>query len=194
LFRRSKPPADLASEATITKPGGKGRPTPTRREAEAAARARAKTPRTRKERVAAGRADRAENSAKMRQALKTGDDRHLPARDKGPVRRFIRDLVDSRLSFMELMLPILLLSMVLGYLSPVLQLFSNMLVISTLILVTFDMIRLRFRLKKELATRFPGEDTSGSTYYAMMRSLQVRFFRMPKAITKIGQQLPEHYR
>lgn len=95
---------------------------------------------------------------------------------------------------MELMLPILLLSMVLGYLSPVLQLFSNMLVISTLILVTFDMIRLRFRLKKELAARFPGQDTSGSTYYAMMRSLQVRFFRMPKAITKIGQTLPEHYR
>ena len=51
----------------------------------------------------------------MRQAMKTGDEKYLPARDRGPVRRFIRDFVDSRFSFIELMVPLLIVSMVLGY-------------------------------------------------------------------------------
>ena len=51
----------------------------------------------------------------MRQAMRTGDDRYLPARDKGPVRRFIRDYVDSRFSFIELMIPLMLVVLILGY-------------------------------------------------------------------------------
>ncbi len=47
--------------------------------------------------------------------MKTGDERYLPPRDKGPVRRFIRDFVDSRFSFIELMVPLLVVTMVLGY-------------------------------------------------------------------------------
>ena len=35
----------------------------------------------------------------------TGDDRHLPARDRGPVRRFVRDYVDARRTMLEYMLP-----------------------------------------------------------------------------------------
>ena len=51
----------------------------------------------------------------MREAMKTGDERYLPARDKGPVKRFVRDFVDSRFSFVELMVPMLIVTMVLGY-------------------------------------------------------------------------------
>ena len=40
--------------------------------------------------------------------MRTGDERYLPPRDKGPVKRFIRDFVDSRFSFIELMIPLLL--------------------------------------------------------------------------------------
>ena len=54
--------------------------------------------------------------AKQRQALASGDERYLPARDKGPVRKFARDYVDSRFSVAEFFLPlavvILVLSMV----------------------------------------------------------------------------------
>ena len=46
---------DRVLDRTLSKVGGKGRPTPTRREAEAAAKARAKVPRTRKEMAAAQR-------------------------------------------------------------------------------------------------------------------------------------------
>ena len=47
--------------------------------------------------------------------MKAGDERYLLARDRGPVRRFIRDFVDSRFSFVELMVPLLVVTMILGY-------------------------------------------------------------------------------
>jgi len=192
LFRRTK--SDPAAEAAQVKPGGKGRPTPTRKEAEAAARARAKTPRTRKELAAAKRQSRAESSQKMRQAMKTGDERYLPARDRGPVKRFVRDFVDARLSFIDILLPVLLVSMVLGYSgNTTLAGLSSTLVLTALLLVAFDMVRLRFRLRKELATRFPDQSTAGTTSYALMRSLQMKFMRLPKSRVKIGQPLPEDY-
>ena len=42
--------------------------------------------------------------------------------------------------------------------------------------------------------RFPDESTKGAVLYAFMRSMQMRFMRIPKAQVKIGQKLPEHYR
>ena len=47
--------------------------------------------------------------------MKTGEERYLPARDRGPVKRFIRDYVDSRFSFVELMIPVLLATTVLAW-------------------------------------------------------------------------------
>jgi hypothetical protein len=192
LFRRTKP--EPAPEPAVSKAGGKGRPTPTRREAEAAAKARAKTPRTRKEQVAAQRASRSESSRTVRQAMRDGDERFYPARDRGPVRRFVRDFVDSRFSLIELVIPLLLVTMVLGYSgnSQLAQL-GNTVLMATLLLVILDMIRLRFGLRRQLSRRFPDESTKGLTYYAITRALQMKFMRLPKSKVKIGQQLPEDY-
>lgn len=193
MFRRSK------SETTVpvepSKLGGKGRPTPSRKEAEAAAKARAKTPRTRKEMAKAQRQARAESGQKVRQAMKTGDERYYMPRDKGPVRRFVRDFVDVRFSFIELMLPLLVLSMVMGYSgNRSLANLSSVILMATLLLVVLDIVFLRFRLGRELTRRFPDESTKGTTFYAISRSLQMKFMRLPKAQVKIGQRLPESYR
>ena len=193
MFRRSTPEPDVP--ATTDKVGGKGRPTPTRKEAEAAARARAKVPRTRKEQMAAQRSARGDTASKMRQAMKTGDDRYLPSRDRGPVRRFIRDFVDSRFSFIELMVPLLIVSMVLGYSgNDAAERLSTTILFTTILVIVFDIVMLRVRLRRELARRFPGESTKGVTMYAAMRSLQMKFLRLPKAQVKIGEKLPETYR
>jgi hypothetical protein len=196
LFRRSKSESTpVETGATEMRVGGKGRPTPSRKEAEAAARARAKTPRTRKEQMAAQRAARGESSSRVRQAMKTGDERYLPPRDKGPVRRFIRDFVDSRFSFVELMVPLLIVTMILGYSgNAYLAGVGNTILLGTLLLVVVDIVVMRFRLRRELTRRFPAEPLKGTTYYAVMRALQMKFMRMPKAQVKIGQKLPEHYR
>ncbi len=194
MFRRTRQetttPPDLARQ-----PGTKGRPTPTRKEAEAAAKARAKPPRTRRGQVAAQRATKGESSQRVRQGMRNGEEKYLLARDKGPVRRFIRDFVDSRFSFVELIIPLLVITMVLGYSgNATLASFGNAILFGSILLVIVDMLMLRFRLRRQLAARFPDEPVKGTTYYAVTRAMQMKFMRLPKPKLKIGQELPEHYR
>jgi len=179
------------SAEALDRPGGKGRPTPTRKEAEAAARARAKAG------IAPGaspkqqRAYRAERSREIRAGLKAGDERYLPARDQGPVRRFIRDYVDHRLCLAELSIPLLFASLVASSLgSP--QLGAG-LMNATLLVVVLDSVVLRWRLRRELKRRFPTDSLKGTTFYTLMRALQLRFLRLPKPQVKLGQPLAERY-
>ncbi len=193
MFRRSK--TENQQPEVTAKPGGKGRPTPTRKEAEAAARARAKPPRTRREMAAQQRQQRSEQSRKVRQAMKTGDERYYLARDKGPVRRFIRDFVDSRFSFLELMIPAMLVVLVLGYSgNQRLMATSNFMLLAMFMLIIVDIATVRFKVRRELARRFPGESLKGTTWYAVSRSMQMKFMRLPKPQVRIGEKLPEHYR
>jgi hypothetical protein len=194
LFRRSK--QESAPEPVVAKAGGKGRPTPTRKEAEAAAKARARSaPRTRKEQAAAQRSTRSESSKSVRQAMREGDERYYPARDKGPERRFVRDFVDSRFSLVELVIPLLVATMILGYSgNDQLARIGNTLLLGTVVVVAMDLFVLRFRLKRAFAPRFPGKSTKGLTYYAVTRAMQMKFMRLPKSQVRIGQQLPDDYR
>ena len=195
MFRRSKtetPAAATVSDEGTPRAGGKGRPTPTRKEAQAAARARARAPRSRKELAAQQRLSRAESSRKVRQAMKEGDERYYLPRDQGPVRRFVRDYVDSRFSFLEIMIPIMLVTLVLGYSgNPTLMETGNFVLLGMLLLIVVDIVTLRFRLRRELARRFPDESTKGTTFYAVSRSMQMKFMRLPKPQVKIGATLRE---
>lgn len=197
MFRRSKSDSETVAAEAAESAGrldGKGRPTPTRKEAEAAAKARAKVPRTRKEIMAAQRLAKSESSAKVRAGMKSGEERYLLPRDKGPVRRFVRDYVDTRLSFVELLIPLLIVTMVLGYSgSETMRSIGNTILLGTVLLVIVDMVTLRMRLRRQLAERFPDEPTKGLTYYAITRALQMKFMRLPKARVKIGQRLPDDY-
>ena len=162
---------------------GKGRPTPTRKEAQAAAKARAKGAATSKKEA---RQRRADQSRRMREAMRTGDERFLPARDKGKVRRFIRDYIDSRLSMAEFLLPLLVVIMISQALGQ-LQL-ANGLWIATILLVGLDTVYLLFTLRRTLRKRFHDETLSGTTYYAILRAMQIRFMRQPKPQVKLGQR------
>jgi hypothetical protein len=152
-------------------------------------------PRTRKELAARQKLARSESSAQVRQAMRTGDDRFLPPRDKGPVRRFIRDYVDSRFSFIELLIPLMLVVLILGWTgNATVTTYANLAMLSVFVLIIVDLVRLRFRLNRELTTRFPDAPVKGTTYYAIARSMQMRFMRLPKAQVKVGERLPERYR
>ena len=141
------------------------------------------------------RETRGESSRKVRQAMKTGDERYFMPRDKGPVRRFIRDFVDVRFSFVELMIPVMILVLVLGWTGRAnLMQIGNTILLGMLLLVVVDLVLLRFRLRRELAQRFPEEPTKGTTYYAVTRAMQMKFMRLPKSQVRIGQTLPDRYR
>ncbi len=185
MFGRSSKTESPQTDVTENKgPGAKGRPTPSRKEAEAARRERAKGPTDKKAAQKLQRQRRADSNAKMREGMRSGDDRYLPTRDKGPVKRFIRNYVDARLSIAELLLPLLIVTMVLQY-SGQLNLASG-LMSTTLLVVMIDTGWLLFRLKRTLRQKFPDESMRGTTFYTVMRVIQLRWLRMPKPQVKVG--------
>jgi Protein of unknown function (DUF3043) len=187
VFRRTSKTESPQPDISAKGPGAKGRPTPTRKEAEAAARARAKTTMDKKTAQKVLRERRTESNSKVREAMRTGDERYLPARDKGPVKRFIRDYVDARLSIAEFLLPVLIAIMVLQYSSNARMIqIGSALMTTTLLVVAVDTSWLLFRIKRAIRAKYPDESLKGTTFYTVMRVLQLRFMRMPKPQVKIG--------
>jgi hypothetical protein len=187
LFRRtdSSTTATPGSDST-TKVDGKGRPTPTRKEAQAAARARATSAMDKKGAKKVLRERRTMTNAQMRAGMKSGDERFLPARDKGPVKRFIRDWIDARLSVAEFLLPLLVIIMVLQYSGPSMRVLAGNVMAATVLLTAVDTIWLVFKLKRALRAKFPDDELRGTTSYSVLRVMQVRFMRMPKPKVKLG--------
>ncbi|ARZ70486.1 membrane protein [Streptomyces albireticuli] len=167
----------------------KGRPTPKRSEASSQRRSLAATPANRKEATKRAREARRADLAKQREALANGDERFLPARDRGPLRRFARDFVDARYSVAEFFLPLAVLILVLsminrgGFQSYVLLVW--MLVI---VLIVINSVITAVTLKRALKKRFPDENLRGVVPYALMRTLQMRRLRLPKPKVKRGEK------
>ncbi|WP_034087903.1 DUF3043 domain-containing protein [Streptacidiphilus albus] len=196
MFRRSSQdaPADaplieLDASARPEAEAKKGRPTPKRSEAEASRRGRAYVPQDRKEAAKAARDERSAARERQRLALLRGDEAGLPARDRGPVRRFARDYIDSRFTAAEWFLPLAVIVLVLNVLpNPSLKDISLLIWLIMIVLIVLHSVLLSMGLRKQLAQRFPEKNTKGTVAYALMRSLQMRRLRLPKPQVKRGQK------
>ncbi|MEU2180406.1 DUF3043 domain-containing protein [Streptomyces thermolilacinus] len=167
----------------------KGRPTPKRSEAQTQRRRAVTPPLDRKEAMRRQREARRADLARQREALATGDERFLPVRDRGPVRRFVRDFVDSRFFVAEMFLPLAVVILVLSVIQVGnIQAIATMLWLGVIVLIIVDSIGLSIRLKRQLKQRFPDEPKRGAVAYALMRSLQMRRLRLPKPQVKRGER------
>ncbi|MFD3502208.1 DUF3043 domain-containing protein [Streptomyces sp. NPDC058676] len=187
------PAADKApltdSKQTRDPQAKKGRPTPKRSEAQTQRRSVATTPTSRKEASKRQRDERRAQMEKQRQALAGGDERYLPARDKGPVRKFARDFIDSRFNIAEFFLPMAVVILVLSMVRVgALQSIALLLWLVVIVLIVLDSVLSGLRLKKRLAERFPDANKRGAVAYALMRSLQMRRLRLPKPQVKRGER------
>ena len=191
MFRR-RTTNEPDPEETTDSLAGKGHPTPKRREAEQLRKQRMAAPKTRKQASALQREKRRADRMKMQMAMVSGDDAGLPARDKGPVRRFCRDYVDSRRNFVSYLLPCLVLILVIGVIPPAAGLVV-LFWLATIVFTVVDSIYLVWKLGRELASRFPDERTSGARLYGLMRASQMRRLRLPKPKVDIGAELPTRY-
>jgi len=192
--RKQKPAPDAAAstahDAIESEPAGKGRPTPKRKQAEAANR----RPLVPADRKLAAQTERGKaRSAREReyQALRTGDERYLPARDKGPQRRWIRDYVDARWSPGEFFLPIALgivFATMLFAQIPAAAFMITVVLYGLVLLTIVDAIVMTRVIKGHLAAKFGADKIErGSLMYAVLRSMQIRRVRLPKALVKRGQ-------
>ncbi len=167
----------------------KGRPTPKRAVAQSQRRSVAATPANRKEAMKRQREARRADLARQREALASGDERYLPARDKGPVRRFVRDFVDSRFCVAEFFLPLAVVILVLSMIRiSNIQNIALLLWLGVIVMIVIDSIGLVIRLKKQLNERFPNEPKRGAVAYGLMRTLQMRRLRLPKPQVKRGER------
>ncbi|HEY0215572.1 MAG TPA: DUF3043 domain-containing protein [Cellulomonas sp.] len=197
MFGRSKDSA-IAGQTPLTEetPGivevpGKGRPTPKRKVAEAAN----KRPLVPTDRKAAGKDARAAQRVerdRQYQAMQTGEERYLPAKDKGPVRRYVRQYVDARWSLGEFFLPVaivmLLANMLLSSVSAAVS-FLGLIVLWVFIIAMVVDVAIMWRgLRKRLVARF-GADAivRGTMMYSITRVFQIRRARLPKPQVKHGE-------
>ena len=189
MFGRNKTlnEQQTASVTHAPREGAKNRPTPKRKDQEAANR----RPLVVTDRKAARDTDkvkRREAQLKQRAAMATGDDAHLPARDKGPVRRYIRDYIDARWNVGEFMLPVMVVVLALSFIRiPAVFAAVSIGVYALLLVAVIDGFLMWRRLKKLLVAKF-GEDKVGRglAMYAAMRGFQLRRSRMPRPLVKRG--------
>ncbi|NXY93980.1 DUF3043 domain-containing protein [Streptomyces sp. BR123] len=179
--------ADLSKPRDPQAP--KGRPTPKRAVAQSQRKAAVVSTGDRKEDARRARERRRVELAKQREALASGDERYLPARDKGPVRRFVRDFVDSRFSVAEMFLPLAVIILVLSMVRQAqIQNVALLLWLAVIALIILDSIGLAFRLRKALNERFADQPRRGAVAYGLMRTLQMRRLRLPKPQVKRGER------
>jgi hypothetical protein len=165
-------------------PSGKGRPTPKRRDAQkGAARGRpaGPPPATRKEAAKRIRQQGAAKRKAVRAGTAIGDETNMMARDQGPVRRLVRDMVDSRRHIGVLLLPAALLPVAaqLSGNASVLRL-ATTLWFATLLAAISDFVITGVMVRRRIRADFPNESkTRGHVGYAMVRTAQFRRFRLP---------------
>ena len=194
--KRTPTPPAAEPESTHS---GKGRPTPTRKQAEAARRRPlvADTRGDAKARKAAMRAQR----LREQQAMMDGDERYLPARDKGPVRRMARDVVDARRNFgdyfvwyamglLAAMFVIASLAQSIGQETAFFLLQGlNLATIAVAAAAIVDGWLLSRKLRRALEERFGAEKVvRGTVMYGVLRAYQMRRMRMPKPAVTRGQR------
>lgn len=186
-------PNDAPSDGTTLNGvpiAGKGRATPTRAEREAA-RKRPLVADT-KEAKARARAELAAQREKARVGMAAGDDKYLPVRDKGPQRRFVRDFVDTGFHLGEAVMPLMVLVIVSTFVPIAEVRYYSFIVLWLFILfVIGDMIITSIRVKKAAREKFGAERIEkGLGWYGAMRTIQMRFMRLPKPkVTRGGRPL-----
>jgi hypothetical protein len=185
--RRSSGQAEVAEGSA--KADGKGRPTPTRKEAEEARKLRLTASRDRKRSGSLARQRAGEQRAKVRQAMETGDERYLPARDRGPVKKFVRDYIDTRRTIGEYLLVVFFIAIILGWTVPSIAAVSGWAFLFILVAMSVDSVRIVRGVKAEVGKRFGDDQTKGIAMYAVMRAWQMRRLRLPKPQLKHGDPI-----
>jgi len=201
-----QPSSDAAPAVPAGTTAPKGRPTPKRNERNkprgpvapapataAEARQRRKQARqsmTKEERKAAKAARRAAMVA-HRERVRAGDESALSPYDKGPLRGYVRDIVDSRRNLLGLLMPAALLLIMPILIAPRLQIIASPLMLLLMIAMMIDGFLLARKVNKAVDEKFPGHsETRGKLgLYAASRATQLRRSRTPAPRVERGAKV-----
>ena len=183
-------PEDEILHASRSHTPAKGKATPKRTVAN---RRRAEPqPANRREALKRSREKSREDRRESYEGMKSGDERYLLPRDKGPERALVRDIVDTRRNagtwFFGAAFVLLALSMVKDARA---ILAANTIWYLLFLAVVVDTYLISRKIKKLMAERFPKtkEKLRSLYFYAFTRSIMFRRLRMPRPRVKVGETI-----
>jgi hypothetical protein len=127
-------------------------------------------------------------STERRERMMNGDERYLLSRDQGPVRRYVRDLVDARRNVLGLFMPSALGLMFFMFAVPQLQLFVSPAMLLLMAVMALDGLLLGRKVIRRVDEKFPHDTESRWKLglYAASRASQMRRMRAPRPQVKHG--------
>ncbi|WP_231751030.1 DUF3043 domain-containing protein, partial [Mycobacterium sp. NAZ190054] len=147
---------------------------------------------SREERKAERLARRAE-MAERREKMMAGQDAYLLPRDRGPVRRYVRDVVDSRRNLLGLFMPsaLFLIFVMLAVPSVQVQAFLSPAMLVLVLVMVIDGIFLGRKVNRMADEKFPGNTETGWKlgFYAASRASQLRRMRAPRPQVERGTRV-----
>jgi Protein of unknown function (DUF3043) len=185
----------------------KGRPTPKRDSARrrgpvapapmttAEARRRRKElrgPKLSRDERRAEKVERRASMAERRERMMAGDDAYLLPRDKGPVRAYARDIVDSRrISVLGLFMPAALALIFIMLAVPQVQYFISPAMLILMAIMIVDGFILGRRVNRLVDEKYPEHTESGWKlgFYAASRASQLRRMRAPRPRVNRGEKV-----
>jgi hypothetical protein len=188
----------------------KGRPTPRRDEAtggqrrrgpvapapmtSAEARARRKAmagPKLSREQRRSQKEQRRDQIGARRERMMAGDEDYLLPRDRGPVRRFARDVVDARRNLLGLFMPTALTLLFFGMGVPQLQFYIYPAMLLLMVAMLVDGLILARKVARQADANFPEnvESRWKLGLYVIGRASQLRRTRVPRPQVDRGARL-----
>jgi hypothetical protein len=201
LFRRQSPAPvepvveDSAAPVLTSQPRSltpkKGEATPKRPSANR--RVAEPVPANRKEAATRSRERSRQVREESRRGMMAGEERYLLPKDKGPVRRLARNVVDSRFNVATVLFfglfAILFLSM--GIFPTAVRSLANAALLFLVLATLFDNFLVVRKVRKLAAERIPKETQGmrGLYFYTVMRGISIRRLRIPKPQVKVGDKI-----
>src|SRR5947209_4118619 len=140
------------------------------------------------------RAERTSSRARMtdrRERMLAGEEAYLLPRDQGPIKRYVRDVVDSRRNVLGLFMPATLLLLFASFGVPQVQLYASPAMLVLMVVMGADGVILSRKVSRLVDAKFP--DNTESRWrlgvYAAGRASQLRRMRTPRPQVERGSSV-----
>ncbi len=184
-------PTRKRSEATRNPKKGPVAPAPmTSSEARARRKSLAGAKLSREERKAEKTVSRARMSER-RDRMMAGEEAYLLPRDQGPVRRYVRDVVDARRNVLGLFMPATVVLLFIMFAVPQLQLYVSPAMLVLMAVMSVDGLILGRKVNRRVDAKFPKNTESRWKLglYAASRASQMRRLRAPRPQVERGSSV-----
>jgi hypothetical protein len=131
--------------------------------------------------------------AERREKMMAGEEAYLLPRDRGPVRRLARDVVDARRSVLGLFMPaaLLLIFVMLSVPSVEVQRLISPAMLVLVLIMVIDGFLIGRKVNRAVDEKFPDNTESGWKlgFYAASRASQLRRMRAPRPQVERGARV-----